>query len=116
MKITVIDGQEFNKDDIVQHFKRETMENPGHRYLYQITDIAKHTERDEYLVIYKALYSDENMGVNYGTYARPVEMFMSEVDKEKYPNIKQQYRFELFKDEEIIKELDEKGLIAKEEE
>jgi hypothetical protein len=83
--------------DIVQHFKRETVKDPNSMdYLYLITDIATHTETKEKLVVYRALYRNDEMGVNYGTYARPYDMFMSEVDHEKYPEIKQKYRFEKF--------------------
>ena len=80
--------------DVVQHFKRETLDFPYNRYLYSIIGFGAHTETSEYLVIYQALYSDEEMNVNYGIYCRPIEMFLSEVDHVKYPNIKQKYRFE----------------------
>ena len=82
--------------DIVQHFKREKFEQPGQLYLYKILAIAQHTESKECLVIYQALYENDAMDVHFGVYARPYNMFMSEVDRKKYPNIKQKYRFEKY--------------------
>lgn len=82
--------------DIVKHFKRELLRNPGNLYLYKIVGFAKHTETKEPLVIYQALYENDMMGVHFDLYARPYDMFMSEVDHEKYPLIKQKYRFEKY--------------------
>lgn len=91
----------FKKGDIVQHFKREKMteeqlkEEPN-LYLYEIIGTSRHTESGEELMIYKPLYKTECVeGVDYA--ARPLEMFISEVDHEKYPEIKQKYRFEIYK-------------------
>lgn len=83
--------------DIVQHFKRElVLDNDRTVYLYKILEIAEHTETKEKLVIYQALYEDPAKGIHFGVFARPYDMFMSEVDREKYPNIKQKYRFEKY--------------------
>jgi hypothetical protein len=90
----------FHVGDIVQHFKRETLQQMNdvdrNIYLYKILAIAEHTETKEKMVIYQALYDNDEMGIHFGVYARPYDMFMSEVDHEKYPYIKQKYRFELY--------------------
>lgn len=79
----------FRIGDIVRHFKRETVDQNTPGYLYKVLAFATHTETREKLVIYQALYAP------YKTCARPYEMFCSEVDRKKYPDIKQQYRFEV---------------------
>lgn len=94
----------LNPGDIVQHFKRETISSVvriTNQYIYQILGFARHTETNEKFVIYKALYEP------FETYARPYDAFMGMVDKEKYPNIKQVYRFERYKYEKYKEELRE---------
>ena len=73
---------------IVQHFKREWVSQNTSEYLYKVLAFASHTETGERLVIYQALYSP------FKICARPYDMFMSEVDRKKYPDVKQKYRFE----------------------
>ena len=82
--------KELISGTVVKHFKRELISGEKRtEYCYEILGIAEHTENGEKLVIYRALYGD------FGIYARPLEMFLSETDKEKYPEVKQKYRFEL---------------------
>lgn len=82
--------------DIVQHFKRELVTEEERNkgvYLYQILEICKHTETGETLIVYKALY--DYGSVHKGdVFARPIDLFFSRVDREKYPYIKQEQRFE----------------------
>ena len=83
--------------DVVQHFKREMVseeEARANMYLYKIVGIAEHSETKELMVVYQALYGDFKM------YVRPYNMFMSPVDKDKYPDVHQEYRFEKVKTED----------------
>ena len=77
--------------DVVRHFKREYVSPETSEYLYRVLAFARHTETDEELVIYQAMYPP------FKTCARPYEMFMSSVDREKYPDAAQEYRFEVVK-------------------
>ena len=75
--------REIKINAVYKHFK-------GDRYI--VVDVAIDSETKEKLVVYRALYGEHLL------YIRPLEMFLSEVDHEKYPNVTQQYRFE----EEVI--------------
>lgn len=70
----------LKKNGIYKHFKGD---------YYLVEDIATHSETKEKYVVYRSLYGESEL------YIRPYEMFLSKVDKEKYPNVEQEYRFEL---------------------
>jgi hypothetical protein len=71
--------REIKINHIYKHFK-------GNYYL--VVDLAHDSETKKIMVVYRRLYSDNSLWV------RPLDMFLSEVDKEKYPFVKQKYRFE----------------------
>jgi hypothetical protein len=73
---------------IYKHFK-------GNYYI--VEDIGTYTETSEKCVIYRALYGDNKL------FVRPYKMFISKVDRKKYPDVLQEYRFEAVENESIIK-------------
>lgn len=73
---------------IYRHFKGQ---------YYEVLDVAERTDKEEYMVYYKALYGNNK------TYVRDLDEFISEVDKEKYPCATQKYRFERVRFEDVEK-------------
>ena len=72
--------QELKINRVYKHFKGD---------YYIVVDIANHSETGEQYVLYRKLYGDGSLWI------RPINMFLSEVDHDKYPNVEQKYRFEL---------------------
>lgn len=79
---------ELKINSIYRHFK-------GNYYL--VVDIASHSETKEKYVVYRRLYGDGSLWI------RPLDMFLSEVDHEKYPDVTQKYRFELQDIKSVVK-------------
>ena len=71
---------ELKVKGIYKHFKGD---------YYLVEDIATHSETMEKYVVYRSLYGDCEL------YVRPYDMFMEKVDRSKYPDVLQEYRFEL---------------------
>ena len=70
-------------------------------FIVHVLELAKHTETGELLVIYECYaphFPEYEIDLNEDIYARPLEMFLSEVDHNKYPDVKQKYRFELIEE------------------
>ena len=78
--------RKIKEKGIYKHFKGD---------YYLVEEIAKDSETKEPVVVYRRLYGEGDLWV------RPLEMFLSEVDHEKYPNVKQKYRLELQKIETV---------------
>ena len=65
---------------VYRHFKGD---------YYLVEAVARDSETEQPVVIYRKLYADG------GLWVRPLSMFLSRVDREKYPDVQQEYRFEL---------------------
>lgn len=74
---------ELKNKGVYKHFKGK---------YYIVEDVALHSETNEKYVVYRQLYGNNEL------FVRSYDMFMSKVDKIKYPNVTQEYRFELQKD------------------
>ena len=72
--------RELKIPGIYKHFKGD---------LYLVEDVVCHSETKEKMILYRALYGECER------WCRPYDLFISEVDHEKYPNVTQKYRFEL---------------------
>lgn len=89
---------EIHEGDYVTHFK--FVDDNTLNYVYKVLHLeATSTETSEKFVIYQAMYDDKQI------YARPKQMFFEEVDKEKYPNAFQTFRFEKITDKRLMEKI-----------
>lgn len=83
------------KSSIVKHFKHKESSDDPLNHIYEILGVSAHSEdHDEKFITYRSLK-------DHRVWVRPYDMFMSEVDHEKYPDAKQKYRFESVTEEEL---------------
>ena len=95
--LSTSNARTFKAGDIVRHFKWNRLgseDRAAHKYEYEVIGEVQNTEDHSVSVIYRSLFDNQ-------IWSRPFESFYSEVDKSKYPNATQQYRFEKISDEAI---------------
>ena len=83
-----MENERFKLHGVYRHFKGN---------LYLLEDVIYNSETEEKMIAYRALYGDNKL------WCRPYDMFFEEVDHEKYPDVKQKYRFELQEIESVVK-------------
>lgn len=95
--LSTSNARTFKAGDIVRHFKWDRLssdDRAAHKYEYEVICEVQNTEDHSVSVIYRSLFDNQ-------VWSRPAESFYSEVDKNKYPNATQQYRFEKISDSAI---------------
>ena len=75
--------RELKIGSVYKHFKGN---------LYKVEGVAKHSETGEDYVVYRQMYGEREL------FIRPKDMFLEEVDRKKYPEVTQRYRFELIEE------------------
>ena len=75
--------RELKIGGVYKHFKGN---------MYRVEGVAKHSETTEEYVVYRQMYGDESLWI------RSLDMFLEEVDKDKYPDVEQKYRFDLIEE------------------